>query len=33
MEINSFPEFYEVFSEYRKDNRWMFRGQGHSLNL
>lgn len=27
MEINSFPEFYEVFSEYRKDNRWMFRGQ------
>lgn len=27
MEISSFNEFYEVFSEYRKDNRWMFRGQ------
>ncbi len=27
MEIASFHEFHDTFSEYRKDNRWMFRGQ------
>ena len=27
MEITSFNDFHTAFSEYRKDNRWMFRGQ------
>ncbi|MEQ6886607.1 FRG domain-containing protein [Salicola sp. Rm-C-2C1-2] len=27
MRITSFSEFHEVFSGYRRDNRWMFRGQ------
>lgn len=29
MEISSFSEFHEAFSAYRKDNRWMFRGQAN----
>lgn len=27
MEIESFSQFHDIFSKYRKDNRWMFRGQ------
>lgn len=27
MDIESFSSFHETFSKYRKDNRWMFRGQ------
>lgn len=27
MEITNFSEFHDAFSKYRKDNRWMFRGQ------
>lgn len=27
MEITNFSEFHDAFSQYRKDNRWMFRGQ------
>lgn len=30
VKINSFSEFHEAFSLYRKDNRWMFRGQANS---
>ncbi|MCL2916755.1 FRG domain-containing protein [Shewanella litorisediminis] len=30
MDINSFSDFHEAFSAYRKDNRWMFRGQANS---
>jgi hypothetical protein len=30
MVIETFAEFHEVFSTYRKDNRWMFRGQADS---
>lgn len=30
MDINSFSDFHEAFSSYRKDNRWMFRGQADS---
>ena len=27
MRIESFEKFHQVFSNYRRDNRWMFRGQ------
>ncbi len=30
MQITSFDEFHATFSEYRTDNRWMFRGQSDS---
>lgn len=30
MDISSFTDFHEVFTKYRKDNRWMFRGQADS---
>lgn len=30
MEINNFAEFHETFSKYRRDNRWLFRGQANS---
>lgn len=26
--VNSFAKLHEVFSRYRKDNRWLFRGHG-----
>lgn len=30
MKIDSFADFHKVFGQYRRDNRWMFRGQGNA---